>query len=170
MPKQLDRHMQQPCRREAVQQQLLPQSLQPLLLLPTVTASSALQLQVSPVNIVSDAPSFKTGVLTEACTIIDAQLLQFAFSNLMRNLRAQNKSSKSLQADTRANLAVLALICLVDVQLPRQLHLDPLQQPAQMPRLWPHALLALSLLQVSPVVPLCTSVCSCRVTLCRALL
>ncbi len=80
MHKQLDRHMQQPCRREAVQQQLLPQSLQPPLLLPIVTASSALQLQVSPVIIVADAPSFKTGVLTEACTIIDARLLQFAFS------------------------------------------------------------------------------------------
>ncbi len=80
MHKQLDRHMQQPCRREAVQQQLLPQSLQPPLLLPIVTASSALQLQVSPVIIVSDAQLFKPGVLIEAYTISDARLLQFAFS------------------------------------------------------------------------------------------
>ncbi len=80
MHKQLARLMQQPCRREAVQQQLLPQSLQPPLLLPIVTASSALQLQVSPVIIVNDAPSFKTGVLTEARTIIDARLVLSAFS------------------------------------------------------------------------------------------
>ena len=80
MHKQLAKLMQQPYRREAVQQQLLPQSLQPPLLLPIVMASSALQLQVSLVMVVSDAPSSKTGVLTEACTIIDAPLLQFAFS------------------------------------------------------------------------------------------
>lgn len=80
MHKQLARLMQQPCRREAVQQQLPPQSLQPPLLLPIVTASSALQLQVSPVMVVSDAPLFKIGVLIEACTIIDERLLQLAFS------------------------------------------------------------------------------------------
>ena len=53
MHRQLARLMQQPCRREAAQQLLLPQSCQLPLLLPIVTVSSALQLQVSPVVTVS---------------------------------------------------------------------------------------------------------------------
>ena len=51
---------------------------------------------------------------------------------------------------------MLATEAVIGVQLPRQLHLDHLPQPVQMPRQWPPVPQALSLLQVSslPCAPL----------------